>query len=96
MDTQLLFVNFGEKEANYILSILKSLRSNGIASELYPDAAKMKKQMSYANNRKIPYVVLVGEQEMKEGMLTLKEMETGNQERLSPEELVERLSDNIS
>ncbi len=96
MDTQLLFVNFGEKEANYILSILRSLRSNGIASELYPDAAKMKKQMTYANNRKIPFVALVGEQEMQDGVLTLKEMETGNQERLSPQELVERLSNNIS
>jgi histidyl-tRNA synthetase len=96
IDTQLLFVNFGEKEANYILSILISLRSNGIASELYPDAAKMKKQMTYANNRKIPFVALVGEQEMQDGVLTLKEMETGNQERLSPEELVERLSNNIS
>jgi histidyl-tRNA synthetase len=96
MDTQLLFVNFGEKEANYILSILRSLRSNGIASELYPDAAKIKKQMTYANNRKIPFVALVGEQEMQDGVLTLKEMETGNQERLTPEELVERLSNNIS
>ncbi len=96
MDTQLLFVNFGEKEANYILSILRSLRSKGIASELYPDAAKMKKQMTYANNRKIPFVALLGEQEMQDGVLTLKEMETGKQERLTPEELVDRLSNNIS
>ena len=96
MDTQLLFVNFGEKEENFILSILRSLRSHGIASELYPDAAKMKKQMTYANNRKIPFVALVGEQEMREGVVTLKEMESGNQERLTPEQLVEWLSHNIS
>ncbi|RLD69868.1 MAG: histidine--tRNA ligase [Bacteroidetes bacterium] len=96
MDTQLLFVNFGENEANYILSILRRLRSGGIASELYPDPVKMKKQMTYANNRKIPFVALVGEQEMQDGVITLKEMETGNQERLTPAELVERLSNNIS
>ncbi len=96
MDTQLLFVNFGENEANYILSILRRLRSGGIASELYPDPVKMKKQMAYANNRKIPFVALVGEQEMQDGVITLKEMETGNQERLTPAELVERLSNNIS
>jgi len=92
MDTQLLFVNFGEKEVSYILSILGELRSHGIASELYPDAAKMKKQMSYANQRKIPYVALAGEQEIAEGVLTLKEMETGKQERLTPAELIQRLS----
>ncbi|MEN8204278.1 MAG: histidine--tRNA ligase, partial [Bacteroidota bacterium] len=84
METQLLFVNFGEKEVNYILSILSELRSHGIASELYPDPAKMKKQLSYANARKIPYVALAGEQEIEDGVLTLKEMETGKQERLTP------------
>jgi histidyl-tRNA synthetase len=92
LDSQLLFVNFGEKEVAYLLPILAKLRSNGIASELYPDAAKMKKQMSYANARNIPFVALAGEQEMAEGVLTLKEMETGNQERLNPEELIQRLS----
>jgi histidyl-tRNA synthetase len=92
MDTQLLFVNFGEKEIAYILPVLADLRSHGIASELYPDAAKMKKQMSYANARKIPFVALAGEQEMEEGVLTLKEMESGKQERLSPAELIQRLS----
>jgi len=94
IDTQLLFVNFGEKEVNYILSILGELRSKGIASELYPDPVKMKKQMNYANNRKIPFVALAGEQEMQEGVLTLKNMETGEQERLSPAQLVDRLSNN--
>jgi len=96
LDTRLLFVNFGEQEARHIISILGKLRSAGIATELYPDQVKMKKQMSYANARKIPFVALVGEQEMKDGVVTLKEMETGNQEQLSPEQLVERLSKNIS
>ena len=92
LDTRLLFVNFGEAEVKHIIPILGRLRKSGIASELYPDQAKMKKQMSYANNRKIPYVALVGEQEISDGMLTLKDMETGMQERLTPEQLVERLS----
>ena len=92
MEPRLLFVNFGQREAAHILPILGQLRKRGIASELYPDMAKMKKQMSYANARNIPYVALVGEQEMKDGMVTLKEMETGNQELLTPEQLVERLS----
>ena len=92
LDTTLLFVNFGEAEVKHIIPILGRLRKSGIASELYPDQAKMKKQMSYANTREIPFVALVGEQEIKDGMLTLKEMETGKQERLTPEQLVERLS----
>ena len=92
LDTTLLFVNFGEEEVKFILPILARLRSRGISSELYPEKAKMKKQMTYANNREIPFVALVGEKEIKEGKLTLKDMETGQQERLSPEELVLRLS----
>ena len=96
MDTQVLFVNFGEQEALHIFPILSKLRRHGIATELYPDSVKMKKQMTYANARKIPYVALVGEQEMQEGVLTLKDMETGMQERLSPDQLVNRLSKNIS
>jgi histidyl-tRNA synthetase len=95
MDTRVLFVNFGEKEARYVLQILGRLRQHGIASELYPDSVKMKKQMGYANSRRIPFVALVGEQEMLDGAVTLKEMETGNQERLTPGELVKRLSQNI-
>ena len=92
LDTTLLFVNFGEAEVKHIIPILGRLRKSGIASELYPDQAKMKKQMSYANTREIPFVALVGEQEIKDGMLTLKEMETGKQERLTPEQLLERLT----
>ena len=92
MDTTLLFVNFGESEVKHIIPILSSLRKSGIASELYPEQAKMKKQMSYANSREIPFVALVGEQEIQDGLITLKEMESGKQERLTPEELVTRLS----
>ena len=92
LDTTLLFVNFGEAEVMHILPLLGRLRKNGIASELYPDQAKMKKQMNYANMRHIPYVALLGEQEIKDGVIALKEMETGKQERLTPEELIERLS----
>ena len=91
METRVLFVNFGDPEAQYIFPVLDQLRQKGIACELYPDAVKMKKQMGYANNRGIPFVALVGEQEMADGVVTLKEMETGNQERLTPGQLVERL-----
>lgn len=91
-DTTLLFVNFGEQEVEHILPILGRLREKGIASEIYPDQAKMKKQMNYANSRNIPYVALVGEQELLDGVLTLKEMESGKQEQLTPDQLVERLS----
>ena len=92
METRVLFVNFGDPEAQYIFPVLDQLRQKGIACELYPDAAKMKKQMGYANSRNIPYVALVGEQEMSEGVITLREMETGNQERLTPDHMAERLS----
>jgi histidyl-tRNA synthetase len=92
LDTTLLFVNFGEQEVEAILPILSRLREHGIASEIYPDQVKMKKQMNYANSRNIPYVALVGEQEVKDGMITLKDMESGNQEKLSPDQLVERLA----
>ena len=92
MDTQVLFVNFGEKEARFILPVLDKLRNAGIASELYPDSVKMKKQMGYANNRGIPYVALVGEQEVADRLITLKDMGTGSQERLTPDQLLERLA----
>ncbi len=92
MDSKVLFVNFGEREVRYILPVLDSLRKEGIASELYPESSKMKKQMAYANSRNIPFVALVGEQELSDNLITLKEMETGKQERLSPEELLERLA----
>ena len=86
--TQLLFVNFGEKEAAYVLPILFQARKAGIRAEIYPDSAKMKKQMSYANGKQIPFVAIVGENEMNEGKLTLKNMTTGEQSLLTAEELI--------
>lgn len=87
--TQLLFVNFGIKEAGYCLKLVQKLREKGIPAEVYPDTAKMKKQMSYANSRGIPYVALAGENEMKVGKVTLKNMNTGDQSLISFEELLE-------
>ena len=86
--TQLLFVNFGEKEAAYCLLVLAEARNVGIRAEIYPDSAKMKKQMSYANDKNIPFVAIVGENEMNEGKLTLKNMTTGEQSLVTPEELL--------
>ena len=86
--TQLLFVNFGDKEAAYCLPILSQARDAGIRAEIYPDSAKMKKQMSYANDKNIPFVAIVGENEMNEGKLTLKNMTTGEQSLVTPEELL--------
>ena len=90
--TQLLFINFGERETAYCLPIINKVRAQGIRAEIYPDAAKMKKQMSYANAKQIPFVALAGENEMQAGKITLKDMETGEQQLLTPEELIERLS----
>ena len=89
--TKLLFINFGEKETAYCLQILKQVRANGIRAEIFPDAAKMKKQMSYANAKQIPFVALAGENEMNEGKVTLKNMETGEQQLLTPDELIGQL-----
>ena len=89
--TQVLFINFGEKETAYCLSIINKVRARGIRAEIYPDTAKMKKQMSYANAKQIPFVALAGENEMKEGKITLKNMETGEQQMVTPEELITKL-----
>ena len=86
--TQVLFINFGEKETAYCLPIINKVRANGIRAEIYPDAAKMKKQMSYANAKQIPFVVLAGDNEMAAGKVTLKNMETGEQQLFSTEELI--------
>lgn len=86
--TQLLFVNFGEGEAAYALPILQQVREAGIRAEIYPDSTKMKKQMSYANSKAIAFVAIIGENEMKEGKVTLKNMVTGEQSLVSPEELI--------
>ena len=89
--TQLLFINFGEKETEYCLPILSKVRASGIRSELYPDAAKMKKQMSYANAKHIPFVVLAGDNEIAAQKVTLKNMETGEQLLVTPDELIEKV-----
>jgi histidyl-tRNA synthetase len=86
-----LFINFGEQETAYCLPIISQVRAQGIRAEIYPDAAKMKKQMSYANAKHIPFVVLAGENEMNAGKVTLKNMETGDQSLLSTKELIDRL-----
>ena len=86
--TQVLFINFGEAEADFCLPIATKVRAAGISVELYPDSAKMKKQMAYANSKSIPFVVLVGENEINQGKVTLKNMITGDQQLVSAEELI--------
>ena len=86
--TQLLFINFGEKETAYCLPVVAKAREAGIRTEIFPDAAKMKKQMSYANAKQIPFVALAGENEMAAGKLTLKNMLSGDQQLVSAEELI--------
>ena len=86
--TQLLFINFGEKETAYCLPAVAKAREAGIRTEIFPDSSKMKKQMSYANAKQIPFVALAGENEMAEGKLTLKNMLTGEQQLVTIEELI--------
>ena len=90
--TQVLFINFGEKETAYCIPLVAKLRKAGIRTEIYPDSAKMKKQMGYANAKEIPFVVLVGENEMNTGKLTLKNMTTGEQTQVDIDELIEQVS----
>lgn len=90
--TQVLFVNFGEKETSYCLPIVAKVREAGIRTEIFPDSAKMKKQMSYANAKQIPFVAIVGENEMAGGKVTLKNMLTGEQQLLGTEELINVVS----
>ena len=86
--TKVLFINFGEKETAYCLPIVRECRKAGIATEIFPDKAKMKKQMGYANAKGIPFVVLAGDNEMAENKVTLKNMDTGEQTLVSAEELI--------
>ena len=86
--TRLLFINFGEKETAYCLPVVKACREAGINTEMYPDKAKMKKQMGYANAKAIPFVVLAGDNEMADNKVTLKNMETGEQKLVTTEELI--------
>ena len=88
--TQLLFINFGEKETAYCLPAVAKAREAGIRTEIFPDSTKMKKQMSYANAKQIPFVALAGENEMAEGKFTLKNLLTGEQQLLAIEELIEK------
>ena len=87
--TQLLFINFGATETAYCLPVLRRCREAGIRTEIYPDSVKMKKQMAYANAKQVSFVVLAGEEEIAQGKLTLKNMATGEQTLVTPEELVE-------
>lgn len=86
--TQLLFINFGDQETAYCLPLVNEARRQGVCTELFPDAVKMKKQMSYANAHEIPYVALAGENEMKENKITLKDMRSGEQKLLSKDDLI--------
>ena len=86
--TQLLFINFGEKALDYILPLLSDLRREGITAEVYPDDAKMKKQMSYANALSIPYVAFVGDDEIEQHTISVKDMESGEQKSYTAEELI--------
>jgi histidyl-tRNA synthetase len=91
---KLLFVNFGEKEQLQCMKLVKEIRQNGIDCELYPSAAKMQKQMKYANDIRVQYVALVGENEMNENLIQLKNMESGEQEEMSLEEVIFHLRQN--
>ncbi|MCW1734410.1 histidine--tRNA ligase [Anaerorudis cellulosivorans] len=86
--TDILFVNFGEQEENFILPLLTLLRSKGISAEIYPEPAKIKKQLSYADTNHIPFVALIGENEISKGEITLKNMKSGEQTRLTREQLI--------
>lgn len=88
-NTQVLFVNFGEREATASLKHIKELRSNGISCELYPESSKMKKQMGYANDSKIPYVAIIGETELENGTIMLKRMADGNQQAVTISQMID-------
>lgn len=89
--SKILFANFGQAEEKFILPIITTLRGSGIACEIYPEADKMKKQMNYANRKAIPFVVLAGETEIKEGKVILKNMETGEQNLINPGEIINHI-----
>ena len=89
--TRVLFVNFGPEEEAFALKLLSEVRQNGISSEIYPEASKLKKQLEYANRKQIPMVVLIGKDEMESGMVTVKDMQSGEQSRISREEFIRSL-----
>ena len=92
ISTRVLFINFGDKETAYCLPVVKKLRDAGIRTEMYPESAKMKKQMSYANTKQIPFVAMAGENEINEGKFTLKNMTTGDQQMVTVEQIIDLLS----
>ncbi len=89
--TKVLFVNLGQKEEAASMTLIKQLRDAGIAAEIYPESSKMKKQMEYANRRSIPYVVIIGSQELEESMATVKDMRSGDQQKVSFAEIVKSI-----
>jgi len=91
--TQVLMVNFGEKEEKFCLKMADQIRESGISTEIYPDCGKLKKQMKYADQKKIPYVVLVGENEIASGLITVKNMKTGEQNSWAIEQIISRIKD---
>lgn len=90
-NTKLMFVNFGNEEEKHCLLLLDKVRKEGINAEIYPSATKMKKQMTYADRKAIPYVILIGSEEIKSGQYTLKNMKTGDQQKLSFEKILNKL-----
>ncbi|MFA8434391.1 MAG: histidine--tRNA ligase [Marinifilaceae bacterium] len=90
--TKVMFVNFGEKEEKYCLPVLAKLRAADVNAEIYPASQKMKKQMTYANNKSIPFVIMAGDSEIEEGVVSLKNMESGEQEKLNVEQLIAKLT----
>jgi len=94
ISSRILLVNFGEKEALYSLALLQEIHAAGIAAELYPDAVKLNKQLAYANAKHIQYVILAGANEIHEGLLSVKNMASGEQHKVRPEDLVEFVTGN--
>jgi histidyl-tRNA synthetase len=90
--TKLLFANFGEKETMHCLKVLHTVREAGIAAELYPDAVKMAKQFKYADDKGIPFVAIIGENEMKQGIITVKDMKSGEQKAVKAEDLLSTIA----
>ena len=89
---KVMFVNFGEKEAERARKVVAKLRKNGIPAQLYPDSTTMKKQMNFANSEGVPYVGIIGDEELASGKITLKNMQSGEQSQLSEEELIKTLA----
>lgn len=92
LSTQVMFVNFGEKESLYCLSLLKELRNNNISAELYPSSVKIKKQMTYADNKGVQFVIMIGEDEMKSNTLSVKDMNSGEQNNLTLTQFIKKIS----